>query len=156
MTYKVKDPETWNFFLDGNLSVSKSLVAICSIGVDQALEQENKSLKIQGGIKGVGNKESALEEHFLISCEMSQITEAFLESLNLNLDKTNREDHQFTAETNKRITGNVGKLKEVIKAYDVTFDKTDSVFNIFSKHVLPEKAVEELLAIRNIGENMYK
>ena len=87
---------------------------------------------------------------------MSQITEAFLESLNLNLDKTNREDHQFTAETNKRITGNVGKLKEVIKAYDVTFDKTDSVFNIFSKHVLPEKAVEELLAIRNIGENMYK
>ena len=129
-------------------------MSFCSIGVGHALEQQNKSTK--SGIKDIGSNESALEEHFLISCEMSQITEAFLESLNLNLDKTNREDHQFTAETNKRITGNVGKLKEVIKAYDVTFDKTDSVFNIFSKHVLPEKAVEELLAIRNIGENMYK
>ena len=34
-----KDPETWNFFLDGHLSVSKSLVSFWSIGVDHALEQ---------------------------------------------------------------------------------------------------------------------
>ena len=55
-----KDPETWDFFLDGNLSVSKSLVSFYSITVDHALGQENKSMKIQGGIKGVGNNESAL------------------------------------------------------------------------------------------------
>ena len=143
------------FFLDKNLSVSKSLGWFCSIGLGHALEQQNKSTK--SGIKDIGSNESALEEHSLISCEVSQITEAFLESLNLNLDKINRKGHyQLAVETNKRIMGNVGKLKEVMKAYDVTFDKTDSVFNIFSKHVLPEKAVEELLAIKNIGENMYK
>ena len=34
-----KDPETWNFFLDGHLSVSKSLVSFWSTGVDHALEQ---------------------------------------------------------------------------------------------------------------------
>ena len=51
---------------------------------------------------------------------------------------------------------NVGKLKDVKKVYDVTFDKTDSVFNIFSKRVLPDKAAEELLDIRNIGKNIYK
>ena len=49
------DFEIWDFFLDGNLSVSKSLVSLYSIGVDHALEQENKSMKIQGGIKVVGN-----------------------------------------------------------------------------------------------------
>ena len=54
------------------------------------LEQENKSMKTQSGIKGVGNNESALEEHFLVSCVMSQITEAFLESLHLNLAEINR------------------------------------------------------------------
>ena len=64
-----RDPETWDIFFNGNFSVSKSLVLFCSIGVDRELEQENKSMKNSG-----------LEEHFLISCEMSQITEAFLES----------------------------------------------------------------------------
>ena len=55
-----KDPETWDSFLDVNLSVSKSLVSFFSIGVDHALEQENKSMNIQGRIKRVGNNESAL------------------------------------------------------------------------------------------------
>ena len=100
-----KDPETWNFFLDGNLSVSKSLVIYCSIGVDHALEQEYKTMKIQSGIKGIGNDESALEGHFLISREISQISKAFLKFLNFNSDRINREDHyQLTGETNKRIT----------------------------------------------------
>ena len=94
-------------------------------------------MKIQGRIKGVGNNESTLKEHFLISCEMRQISEAFLESLHLNLAKINREDHyQLTRGTNKRITDNVGTLREVMKAYDVTFDKTDSVFNIISDRFL--------------------
>ena len=73
---------------------------------------------------------------------MSQITEAFLESLHLNSDKINREDHyQLTGGINKRITDNVGKLKEVMKAYDVTFDKTDSFFNIISKRVLNSEKI---------------
>ena len=130
-------------------------MSFCSIGVGHALEQQNKSTK--SGIKDIGSNESALEEHFLISCEMSQITEAFLESLYLNSDKINREYHyQLTGGTNKKIIDNVGNLKEVMKTYDVTFDKADFVFNIISKRVLPEKAAEELLDIRNIGENIVQ
>lgn len=52
--------------LDGNLSVSNSLALFCSNGVNHALEKETNSMKIQGGIKGVGNNESAVEEYFLI------------------------------------------------------------------------------------------
>ena len=62
-------------------------MSLRSTGVNHTFEQENNSIKIQGGIKGVGKNESALEEHFLISCEMSQITEVFLESLHLNMAK---------------------------------------------------------------------
>ena len=47
-------------------------------------------MKIQGGIKGIGNYESALAEHFLILCEISQITEAFLKSLHLSSNKINK------------------------------------------------------------------
>ena len=55
-------------------------------------------MKIQSGIKAIGNIESALEEHFLISCEMSQITEAFLESLHFNSDKINNWLGELTRE----------------------------------------------------------
>ena len=70
-----KNPETWDFFLDGNLLFKKKLVSFCCTGVDHALKQKNKSMKIQGGKKGVGNNESVLEEYFLISCEMSQVND---------------------------------------------------------------------------------
>ena len=99
-----KDPETWNFILDGDLSVNKSLVSFCSIEDNQALGQENKNMKIEGRMKGTGNNKSALEKQFLISCEMSQIAEAFLKSSYLNSDKINREDnYQFTWEINNTI-----------------------------------------------------
>ena len=46
-------------------------------------------MKVQGGIKEVWNNKSSLEEHFSISYEMSQITEAFLESLrSKEIDRT--------------------------------------------------------------------
>ena len=34
-----------------------------------------------------------------------------------------------------------------MKAYDITFHKTNPISNIISKRVLPEKAAEELLDI---------
>ena len=55
-----KDPETWNLFLDRNLSVSENVMSFCSISVDHAIEQEVKSMKIQGEIKRIGNNESTL------------------------------------------------------------------------------------------------
>ena len=76
-------------------------------------------MKVKKVEKRGRNKESALEEHFLISCEMSQITEVFLKSPHLNSTKVNREEYdQLTGGTNKRIMGNVGKLKEAMKAYN--------------------------------------
>ena len=43
-----------------------------------------------------------------------------------------------------------------MNAYDLNIDETDSVININSKRVLPEKAVEELLNWRSISKNIYK
>ena len=48
-------------------------------------------MKIQCEIKG--SNESALKEHLSTSCEIGQMTEAFLEFLHLNQAKTNRDDY---------------------------------------------------------------
>ena len=115
-------------------------------------------MKIQRGIKGIGSIDSALEEHFLISCEMSQITEAFLESLHFNSDKINREDHyQLTGRTNKRITYNVGKLKEVMKSLWCNLWQGRFCFEYYFKAYLARESswrISWLLDIRKVGENM--
>ena len=130
-------------------------MSFCFTGVDHALEQEKKSMEIQGGIKGLRNSKSALKKYFLIinmlcmitapkrersqpyttiSCEMSQISEASLESLHLNSAKINREDrYQLTGGTKKRNTGNVGKLTKVVKAYEEPLTKQIPFSTLFQR-----------------------
>ena len=45
------DPIIWNRFVEGEFSVNKSNVPFSAIGADHALEQENRAVKVLGGIK---------------------------------------------------------------------------------------------------------
>ena len=105
--------------------------------------------------KGLGNSKSALKKYFLIinmlcmitapkrersqpyttiSCEMSQISEASLESLHLNSAKINREGcYQLTGGTKKRNTGNVGKLTKVVEAYEEPLAKQIPFSTLFQR-----------------------
>ena len=46
------DRNSWNY-LKENFSINKSGIPLCSVGSDHVLEQENRSLKITGGVKGL-------------------------------------------------------------------------------------------------------
>ena len=63
MQMKDHDP-TWDLFESGNFSVKKSSVPFTAIGADHGIEQESRSLRALGGIKGLINKHS-LDEYFL-------------------------------------------------------------------------------------------
>ena len=52
----------WNFFV---------------LGADHALEQANRTLKVHGGIKGIANNQSSLDQYFIIAPELSNIIEEF-------------------------------------------------------------------------------
>ena len=43
----------WQYFHDGNFSVNKSSCAFSAIGEDHGTEQENRSLKVLSGAKGI-------------------------------------------------------------------------------------------------------
>ena len=40
------DPIIWNWFNEGNFSVTKTKQAFCKLGVDHALEQVNRGMKV--------------------------------------------------------------------------------------------------------------
>ena len=59
--------------MEGNFSVQTTKVPHPAIGVDQADEQQNKKLKIQGGLIGMSTKENSRNRYFIISPVISQI-----------------------------------------------------------------------------------
>ena len=92
--YKLRENEkTWNFLNEGNFSVNKSDVPFCAIGADHALEQENRRMKVLGGIKGMANKQTPLDQHFLIYSEMNSVLDGFYRNLHLNVNKDHRDVH---------------------------------------------------------------
>ena len=67
------DPTIWNRFVEGEFSVNKSNVPFSAVGADHALEQENRAVKVLGGIKEIANNQKLLDEYFLAAAEMSNI-----------------------------------------------------------------------------------
>lgn len=67
---EVSDPETWKVLEEGNMSVVKSYIPFCGLGVDHALEQEIRSLKVIGGIT---QNNKALTRYLVTAPEISRL-----------------------------------------------------------------------------------
>ena len=50
---KEKDNDTWQAFQTGHFSVNKLSVPFSTKSADHALEQQNRAMKVLGGIKGI-------------------------------------------------------------------------------------------------------
>ena len=68
-----EDPSTWQAFKEGEFVCSKSEVPFTRLYTDQALEQENKVLKGQGGMVGLCQDEKALDRLLVITPTISRI-----------------------------------------------------------------------------------
>lgn len=54
-----------------------------AVGVDHAVEQENRTFKVLGGIKGIATNRKTLDENFHNVSEMRNIVEDFYEVFNM-------------------------------------------------------------------------
>ena len=50
---KKKDADIWEFFMNGYFSINKTSEPFTATGADHAIEHENRTMKILGGIKGI-------------------------------------------------------------------------------------------------------
>ena len=62
---KESDPTTWKLFQVGNFSLQKYPIPFTVIGWDHTGEQENKKLKINGGLKAISPNLNARTRFFL-------------------------------------------------------------------------------------------
>ena len=154
---KIKDPETWTALETGEISsVFKSDIPFCGLGVDQGLEQEIRNLKIDGGVLGIPQNESALSRYFLTAPELTRIIDSFWDEYGVNT-KAAKKHYQLRGETAKRICTRSKAMKEgIIKhignPFSVTFDLTE-LMNISSYTVLPPDS--HVIKRDSIGTEMY-
>jgi hypothetical protein len=68
------DPDVWDELVNGNFCVKKSLIPFTSLGVDQALEQENRTMKVLGRLRSLTQKPAALARFFLVAPELARLS----------------------------------------------------------------------------------
>jgi len=67
-----RHPSLSTEFMRGHFCVTKGVAGFTSIASDHGIEQENRKLKVIGGIFGITQNDKALDKFFLIAPELSK------------------------------------------------------------------------------------
>ncbi len=111
-------------------------------------------MKVMGGIKGITNTKEALYRFALVSPKMNLVVRSFCKIYGLE-SKSRDEHYQLSGSASEVLTENVRKLSETFQKFSVSFENSDSVMNLVTKAVLPEKSEKDVLDSDKEGEVMF-
>ena len=131
MQLKKSDSQSWHY-LKKHFCVNKSGNPFCFIGSDHALEQENKIMKVTGGVTGLTQKPTSLNRFCLIALFLNALSKAFCDRNNIGLLQR-KQHYQLTGTTNDSILLNVSKVVDVFDTFGVDFKENQAVFNRYLK-----------------------
>eukprot|EP00795_Rhopilema_esculentum_P016886 gene16886-8363_t len=107
---ETEDPATWLALNSRDMSVCKSNIPFCGIGVDHALEQEIRNFKGVGGVTGITQNDDALTQYLLTAPEISRMIKEYWRKDGSNEKKT-QVHYQFYGAAASRLRQNVQKMK---------------------------------------------
>ena len=154
---KDSDPETWDALKSGDFCVTKSNIPFVSLGVDHAGEQENKVLKIDGGLVGIANNANARERYCVTAPIISRMVTELSEHMS-NTSSTQGAHHQLIPSELKKQTERVEKIKSTIKSHQNPFVMTEepSLCNIVTNKVVPPQFIESILNVDKQGKKLHE
>ena len=154
--FKKKDQETWGVLQRGNFNVNKLPEPFSAIGADHGLEQQNSALKVLGGIKGIGNSQTALDEFFMTAREMSLPLDQFVDHYHLRNSRNTKEHYQLFGSKSKRILVNTQKLSQILDAHNLSFENTKNLYKVLANKVIPNDQVFMFLNTVRTGTGKCK
>lgn len=149
---KDTDPGVWKEFISGNFCVKKSRIPFTSIGVDHALEQENRKMKVLGGLKGITQKPETLARFFLIAPELARLS---AETSTDMTPQSRKQHHELSKSGIERDFSRIAELKAVLKESNPFQFQGDQLLNIITKSVMPQSVQMDILQREEIGKNAY-
>lgn len=102
-------PDLWAEFTKGNFRVTKGVAGFTSIAPDHGIEQENRTLKVIGGIVGITQNEKALDTFFLIAPVLSKLLHEFAAEYGIDNNNKRTQHHEITGGKLSRMTNNARK-----------------------------------------------
>ena len=129
MDINENDIQTWEYLKD-NFSKSKSEILFTSIGSDHAMEQENKNLKVRGGVIGLTQKPSALYHFCLTVPILNALSDEYCKKCDIQHCSKRKSHYQLTGSHLKRFCENVKKLTAEMGDCGVTLCDNDAVFYV--------------------------
>ena len=148
------DPDLHEEFMKGNFCVNKNDIPFCAIGPDHAIEHENKTMKIQEGLKGLTQQPAALARWFLIAPELSRLA-AEAEALVGIQTHSSTHHHDLSTAVIVHFDENVKKLKEVFKANNPFANEETELVNIITKAVMPDQVKDAVLTRDQVGQELF-
>ena len=122
--------------MKGHFCVSKSLTDFTSIAPDHGIEQENRTLKVIGGILGITQNERALDKFFLIATGLSKTMHEFENEYGLDSETNKIQHHEITGGKLARMMNNASSLTGVFVEHGDPFlreNEEDTVYNLLTK-----------------------
>jgi hypothetical protein len=149
------NPHLWSEFMKGKWVVNKSKVPFCALGADEALEHQNRALKVTGGLVNITQKKSALARFFLIAPEVSRLAKEAKDLIGMT-EYAHLHHHQLTAsKSNRQMCDVTTVFNAVVNSTDpMTYDGNDLI-NISTKAVFSEDIKNDATRMSALGKELY-
>ena len=136
--------------------MNKSTHLFSSIAIDQGHEQNNATMKIDGGIVGLTQDPDSLLRWALAGSETIRIISEFEYSIIGKEDTSgNTKHHEQTQAHKKRFVHQVKSLVQVIKSQGNPFEDTRNLIRLHTREIMDETSVECIITIQEPGQKQY-
>ena len=147
-----QNPELQQEFMKGYFTVRKTNRAFSAMGIDQAHEQNNKIVKIDGGVIGILDNPKTLINWAVSGPVISNM-------LKFQLDHDCSEElnhHEDTASFEKQFCDDQEALLKAWSSFENPFEEsTTNLIHVTTKHVLDDRATNSVKNAKLLGEQQY-
>ncbi len=151
---RIKHPKVYQEFVKGNFTINKTGKPFSNIGIDQAHEQNNKLVKIDGeAVDMLLNDSASLMKWMVSGPEIVEMVQnfRFQES-----ESKNKKHHEDTEAFEKQFRKDVEAMQRAIKDLGNPFSDADNkLVSLVSKVIMDEEAVSSVKKADSIGKTKY-
>ena len=145
-----KEQTVFKEFCQGNFTINKTGHAFPNMGVDQAHEQNNKCVKIDGGAIGILESEQALLEWAVSGPIVTNMLGEVFDTANENDEY--RYHHEDTDHFERTFPGDKAKLIAAFEDLGNPFSASKTyLINVFSRVVIGEEGTNSVKNAENLG-----
>lgn len=156
VTLAEKHPEVYQEFLSGSFTVKKTGRAFSSIAIDQAHEQNNASVKGDGGAVGLTQNPTALRRWMVSGPEMARLIEEFQASMERPEKGPDLRHHEQTRSTQMTFFNQLKALSSVIEEMGNPFTEESSDLLVLDTRDIADPAVSDAMRkLEKTGQEQY-